>query len=127
MSLAMLTPAFRTQQLAVLAKSWKASVNSAARMAAQQSSPSDHPGRRAADRYPLHADVEVLEPWSAHGVVINASDSGLRVALDRELPVGEVCVIEIALEEGKTVEMAKVAWTRALPDGFLAGLAFVRE
>ncbi len=68
-----------------------------------------------------------MEPWNAHGVVINASDSGLRIALDRDLPVGVVCVIEIAVEEGKTVEMARVAWTRELPDGFLAGLAFVRD
>lgn len=96
-------------------------------MAERRSSPSDHPGRRAADRYPLHADVEVLEPWNAHGVVINASDGGLRVALDRELPPGAVCVIEIAVEEGKTVEMVRVAWSRELPDGYLAGLAFVRD
>lgn len=96
-------------------------------MAERRSSPSAHPGRRTTDRYPLHADVEVLEPWNAHGVVINASDGGLRVALDRELPPGTVCVIEIAVEEGKTVEMVRVAWSRELPDGYLAGLAFVRD
>ncbi|HEX2670582.1 MAG TPA: PilZ domain-containing protein [Polyangiaceae bacterium] len=96
-------------------------------MAERRSSPSDHPARRAADRFPLHADVEVLEPWNAHGVVINASDGGLRVAVDRELPVGAECVLEIALDEGKTVEMARVAWARELPDGYLVGFAFVRE
>ncbi|HEX7481414.1 MAG TPA: PilZ domain-containing protein [Polyangiales bacterium] len=96
-------------------------------MATRRSSPSDHPGRRATDRYPLHADVEVLDPWNAHGVVINASDGGLRVAVDRDLPVGVLCVVEIAVDEGKTVEMVRVAWTRELPDGFLVGLAFVRE
>lgn len=96
-------------------------------MTERRSSPSDHPARRANERYPLHADVEVLEPWSAHGVVINASDGGLRVALERELPVGLTCVVEIAVEEGKTVEMVRVAWSRELPDGFLVGLAFVRE
>lgn len=96
-------------------------------MVERRSSPSDHPGRRAADRYPLHADVEILEPWNAHGVVINASDGGLRVALDRELPAGAACVVEIAVDEGKTVEMARVAWSRELPDGYLVGLAFVRD
>jgi hypothetical protein len=95
-------------------------------MVERRSSPSDHPGRRTAERYPLHADVEVLEPFNAHGVVINASDGGLRVAVDRELPVGVVCVVEIAVDEGKTVEMARVAWTRELPDGYLAGLSYVR-
>ncbi len=63
----------------------------------------------------------------AHGVVINASDGGLRVAIDCELPVGVTCVVEIAVDEGKTVEMARVAWTRELPDGYLVGLSFVRE
>jgi hypothetical protein len=96
-------------------------------MAERRSSPSDHPARRVAHRYPLHADVEVLEPWNAHGVVINASDGGLRIALDRELPVGLMCVVEIALEEGKTVEMVRVAWSRELPDGYLVGVAFVRD
>lgn len=96
-------------------------------MVERRSSPSDHPGRRANERYPLNADVEVLEPWNAHGVVINASDGGLRIALDRDLPVGVTCVIEIALDEGKTVEMVRVAWSRALPDGYLAGVSFLRE
>lgn len=96
-------------------------------MVDRRSSPSDHPGRRADERYPLNADVEVLEPWNAHGVVINASDGGLRIAVNRELPVGVTCVIEIAVDEGKTVEIVRVAWSRALPDGYLAGLSFLRE
>jgi PilZ domain len=96
-------------------------------MVDRRSSPSDHPGRRVDERYPLNADVEVLEPWNAHGVVINASGGGLRVALDRELPVGLVCVVEVAVDEGKTVEMVRVAWSRELPDGYLVGLAFVHE
>lgn len=87
----------------------------------------DSAGRRAARRYPLNADVEVLEPFNAHGVVINASQGGLRVALDRELPLDAVCVIEVQLEEGKTVELARVAWVRAHPDGYLIGLSFVNE
>lgn len=76
-------------------------------------------------RYPLNADVEVLDPFQAHGVVINHSEGGLRVALDRELPLDVVCVLEIRLEEGKTVEMAKVVWSQGHPDGYLVGLQFV--
>ena len=91
------------------------------------STPSDHPGRRAEERFALQADVQVLEPFNAHGVVINASHGGLRVAVDRELPRGVVCVIEIHLEEGKTVEMTKVVWSRSHPDGYLVGLSIVTE
>jgi hypothetical protein len=85
------------------------------------------PGRRSASRYPLNADVEILEPFNAHGVVINASEGGLRVAVDVELPLDTVCVVEVQLVDGKTVEMARVAWVRAHPDGFLVGLSFVAE
>ena len=96
-------------------------------MVERRSSPSQNPGRRFDDRYPLNADVEVLEPWNAHGVVINASEGGLRIAVDRDLPVGITCVIEVSADEGKTVEMVRVAWSRALPDGYLAGVSFLRE
>jgi hypothetical protein len=89
--------------------------------------PSGRPARRSWDRFPLHADVEVLEPVRAHGVVINASEGGLRIAVDTELPVDSTCVVEIRLDEGTTVELARVAWTRAHPDGFLVGLSFVDE
>ena len=85
------------------------------------------PGRRSASRYPLNADVEILDPFNAHGVVINASEGGLRVAVDAELPLDAVCVIEVHLDDGKTVELARVAWVRAHPDGFLVGLSFVNE
>lgn len=83
--------------------------------------------RRRAERYPLNADVEVLEPFCAHGVVINASAGGLRVALEKPLPLDVVCVIEVCLEDGKTVEMARVAWVREQPDGFVVGFSFVNE
>jgi hypothetical protein len=87
----------------------------------------DGSGRRAAERYPLNADVEILEPFNAHGVVINASEGGLRVAVNVELPLDAVCVVEVQLDEGKTVELARVAWVRAHPDGYLVGLSFVQE
>ena len=88
---------------------------------------SDQPGRRAARRYPLNADIEILEPVKAHGVVINASDGGLRVAVDEGLPVDSVCVVEIQTDEGKTVELTRVVWIREHPDGYLVGLTFVDE
>ena len=88
---------------------------------------SEGSGRRAAERYPLNADVEILEPFNAHGVVINASEGGLRVAVNVELPLDAVCVVEVQLEDGKTVELARVAWVRAHPDGFLVGLSFVQD
>lgn len=67
----------------------------------------------------------MIEPVLAHGVVINASEGGLRVALDRELPLDVVCVIEVSLDGSKTVEMAKVVWVRVHPDGCLVGFEFV--
>jgi hypothetical protein len=82
--------------------------------------------RRATGRYPLNADIEILEPFNAHGFVINASEGGLRVAIDVELPLEAVCVVEVQLDEGKTVELARVAWVRAHPDGYLTGLSFVQ-
>jgi hypothetical protein len=85
------------------------------------------PGRRSASRYPLNADIEILDPFNAHGVVINASEGGLRVAVDVELPLDAVCVVEVQLADGKTVELARVAWVRAHPDGFLVGLSFMTE
>ena len=87
----------------------------------------DATGRRTASRYPLNADIEILEPFNAHGVVINASQGGLRVAVDLELPLDAVCVVEVQLDEGKTVELARVAWVKAHPDGYLIGLSFVNE
>ena len=84
-------------------------------------------GRRASRRYALHADVEVLDPLHAHGVVINASDGGLRIAVDAALPLGAVCVLELKSADGDTVEMTRVAWVRELRDGFLVGLSFVRD
>lgn len=84
-------------------------------------------GRRASQRYQLHADVEVLDPLHAHGVVINASEGGLRIAVDTALPLGAVCVLEVKSSEGSTVELARVAWLRELRDGFLVGMSFVRD
>ena len=90
-------------------------------------SSSDRSGRRSANRFAVNADAEFLEPVRAHGVVINASEGGLRVAVDNELPLDVVCVVEITTPTGKTVEMVKVVWSRAHPDGYLVGLEFTEQ
>lgn len=89
--------------------------------------PSDHPGRRSWERYPLNADVEVLEPLCTNGIVINASDGGLRIAIGENLPVGAVCVLAVRVAEDETVEIARVAWCRQFADGFLVGVSFVDD
>jgi hypothetical protein len=96
-------------------------------MTKPDASVADNAGRRAAERYPMNADVEILEPFNAHGVVINASEGGLRVAVNVALPLDAVCVVEVQLDEGKTVELARVAWVKEHPDGYLVGLSFVQE
>lgn len=89
--------------------------------------PSEHPGRRSWERYPLNADVEVLEPLNTSGIVINASDGGLRIAVGDDLPVGAVCVLAVRIAEGETVEIARVAWSRQFADGYLVGVSFVDD
>ncbi|MBN1654251.1 MAG: PilZ domain-containing protein [Deltaproteobacteria bacterium] len=89
--------------------------------------PSDNPSRRSSDRYPLNADVEVLEPLNTSGVVINVCDGGLRIAVSKELPVGAVCVLAVRVDEGETVEIARVAWSRQYADGYLVGVSFVDD
>lgn len=89
--------------------------------------PSNHPGRRLSERYPLNADVEVLEPLSTTGVVINASTGGLRIAIGKELPVGSVCVLAIRIDDNETVEIARVVWNRQHTDGYLVGVSFIDD
>lgn len=93
----------------------------------REHSPSDHPGRRAERRYPANADVEIGEPFNAHGLVINASDGGLRVAVDKALPVGAVCVVDITTDAGVSVEIVKVAWIEEHTDGYLVGLSYTHK
>jgi hypothetical protein len=96
-------------------------------MAEREHPPSDFPGRRSDERFPLNADVEILEPISASGVVINASANGLRIAIDKQLEKGTVCVLAIRVEDQQTIEVGRVAWSREFPDGFLVGLSLVKE
>lgn len=83
--------------------------------------------RRESQRYPLHADIELLEPLSSYGIVINASAGGMRIALDQPLDLGSICMARIVTAPGKELfEKARVVWTRELPDGWVVGLEFVR-
>ena len=79
--------------------------------------------RRATRRRPMHAEIEVIEPQTGDGVAINASDGGLRIAVDCALAVDDVCMLVIR-EPAKPVrlERARVVWTQQLRDGCVAGL-----
>jgi hypothetical protein len=81
--------------------------------------------RRATQRWPLHADFELLEPPRGMGVVINASAGGLRVAIDRPLHPGQRCVLRLrTAPRQETTEQARVVWIRQVRDGWIAGMQF---
>jgi hypothetical protein len=79
--------------------------------------------RRITRRRPMHADVDVIEPHTGGGVTINASDGGLRIAVDCKLRVNDVCMLVIR-EPAKPVrlERARVVWAQEVRDGCVAGL-----
>lgn len=82
--------------------------------------------RRMAQRCAVHAVVESVAPPGASGVVLNVSVGGLRIALDRALPVGEVCLLRVEHEPGNvTLEHARVVWVKLKADGCVVGLEFV--
>lgn len=89
--------------------------------------PGVHRGaRRASRRYPLHADVELVEPVSAEGVVLNVSAGGMRIAIDRPVDVDGRVVARVVTAPGRELfEKARVVWAREFPDGWLIGLEFV--
>ena len=73
------------------------------------------------------ADVEVLEPISANGIIINTSEGGLRIAVDKELHEGMVCVLSIQKDDEQRIEVGRVAWSRQCTDGFLVGLSLMKD
>jgi hypothetical protein len=81
--------------------------------------------RRTSRRLPLNAAVEVVQPQAGTGVTINASDGGLRVAVDCMLHEGELCLIRVDDPERPSIERARVVWARELIDGCIAGLEIV--
>jgi len=91
--------------------------------------PDVHRGaRRRSTRYPLNAEVSIIEPVMANGVTLNASAGGIRFAVDRAIPVGDLCVLEVRYTPDRmSIERGRVVWARVLPDGWLIGLEFVGE
>jgi len=82
--------------------------------------------RRASVRFPVHAEVEVVEPAGASGITINVSGGGLRIALDRTVAVGEHCVLRVRTADGaEALEHVRVVWARELSDGAVLGVEFV--
>ena len=82
--------------------------------------------RRHSRRWALDADVELVSPGRGSGMTLNASVGGLRVALDRGVPLDEICTLRIrTAPEHETIEHARVVWAKAQPDGYVLGLAFV--
>ena len=83
-------------------------------------------GQRRSARFPLDAHVDVYGPtFDAHGFVLNASEGGLRVALDRAYDDGSVLVLDVLFASGVVSrERARVMWSRALSDGCVLGLRF---
>lgn len=79
--------------------------------------------RRASPRVPMDADVEVLAPTPANGIVLNASTGGLRVALDSALYVEDYCHLRITTDDERgEVARARVRWVKAVLDGWVVGL-----
>jgi hypothetical protein len=89
--------------------------------------PSSHHGaRRRSRRFPLNAEVDVLEPVRASGVTLNASAGGLRIVVDQELKAGSVCELSVHFTAEKVSrETARVVWSRTMRDGWVLGLEFL--
>jgi hypothetical protein len=69
--------------------------------------------------------VRVIEPALGRGVTINASDGGLRIAVDCALRPGDVCLLVVDDPSRPALERARVAWSRELRDGCIAGLQLI--
>ena len=78
--------------------------------------------RRASRRMPFSAEIEVLGPNKGSGVAINRSEGGLRVAVDCDLMPGDICLLRVDHPHHPKFERARVAWSRTLADGCIAGL-----
>ena len=79
--------------------------------------------RRRAARRPFHATIEMVQPVAGEGVTLNASDGGLRVAVDARLRPDEICLFYVKELGGEpTLKRARVAWSRQVSDGWIAGL-----
>ena len=82
--------------------------------------------RRRSRRWPLHAEIEVLEPVRGRGVAINGSRGGMRIAVDCRLSEDDVCVIRTRYGEGVTrTGRVRVVWSKPVRDGWIVGLALL--
>jgi len=82
--------------------------------------------RRRSRRWALDAEIDLLGPVRGAGLALNASVGGLRIAVDMDVPVGQVCMLRVrTAPDQQTVEHAKVVWAKARPDGYVLGLQFV--
>ena len=82
--------------------------------------------RRLSARFPLDARVEVRSrSGAASGLVLNASEGGLRIAADRGYEAGTRLDVDVLLASGRAIrERVQVVWASARPDGWVLGLAF---
>ena len=85
-----------------------------------------HGSRRRSRRFQLNAEVEIMEPTASKGVTLNASAGGLRVFVDKEIPCGTTCVLDVKFTtERRSREHAQVVWSRKVRDGWVIGLEFL--
>jgi len=82
--------------------------------------------RRREARRPYHAAVEMVQPGAGEGVALNASEGGLRVAVDTRLQRDQTCLFYLReLGEEPRLQRARVAWSRRVSDGWIAGLEII--
>lgn len=84
---------------------------------------SPRPQRRSGRRLPFEATVRVVQPTVGRGVTLNASERGLRVAVDCPLVAGEMVMLVVRVA-GVPEELVRgrVAWARDAGDGCIAGI-----
>lgn len=82
--------------------------------------------RRGSPRWPLHAEVEVLQPVQGQGVAINGSRGGMRIAVDCPLSEDDVCILRTRYGPGVTrTGRGRVVWSKPVRDGWIVGLALL--
>ena len=82
-------------------------------------------GRRQARRWPLNAEVEFLAPAGVQGITLNVSRGGLRLAVNRQVEIGALCLARIYTEGAfEAIESMEIVWRRQAVDGWLLGARF---
>lgn len=67
--------------------------------------------------------MRVAQPHGGRGVTLNASERGLRIAVDCPLPPGDMVML-VVREPGQPEQLVRgrVAWSRQVRDGMIAGI-----